>query len=239
VAVSSFAGKNVLVVGGSAGIGLALVGRLADEGALVTVWGRTQPEVPDNVRFSTVDVTVDFDPNALDIPAPLHCLAYCPGSITLAPFHRLSLKQFRVDYEVNVVGAVRVLQACLGAFCRDGASVVLFSSVAARVGLSFHASIGAAKSGVEGLARSLAAELAPRRIRVNVVAPSLTDTRLAKHLLENEGKRARAAGRHPLGRVGSPADPAAAAFFLLSDEAGWATGQVLGIDGGYGSLKVL
>jgi NAD(P)-dependent dehydrogenase (short-subunit alcohol dehydrogenase family) len=118
----------------------------------------------------------------------------------------------------------------------DRASVVLFSTVAVGTGMPMHASIAAAKGAVEGLTRSLAAELAPG-IRVNAIAPSLTDTPLAAGLLRSERQRAAAAERHPLGRIGQPSDLAATARFLLSEEAGWVTGQVLNVDGGMGALR--
>jgi NAD(P)-dependent dehydrogenase (short-subunit alcohol dehydrogenase family) len=170
---------------------------------------------------------------------PIDGLVYCPGSITLAPFHRLSLDQFSEDYEINVLGAVRVLQACLGNLNPEGSSIVLFSTVACRIGMSYHSSIAAAKSAVEGLVRSLAAELASKHIRVNAVAPSLTDTPLASNLLSTEDKRKRAAQRHPLGRIGSVSDIAGAVEYLLSEASSWVTGQILSVDGGLSSVKPL
>ena len=142
------------------------------------------------------------------------------------------------DWQTNVMGAVRVLQACQNRLkkARRGASVVLFSTVAVTTGMPFHASIAAAKGAVEGLARSLAAEWAPR-IRVNVIAPSLTDTGLAADLLDGEAKREAAAQRHPLKRIGTPAEVADLAVFLLGDAAGWMTGQVIGVDGGVSALR--
>jgi NAD(P)-dependent dehydrogenase (short-subunit alcohol dehydrogenase family) len=171
------------------------------------------------------------------LPDALEGLVYCPGSIRLQPFHRLRDEDFSADFELNLLGAVRVLRAalpCLKAVERG--SVVLFSTVAVATGMPMHASIAAAKGAVEGLTRSLAAELAPA-IRVNAIAPSLTDTPLAAGLLRTERQRAAAAERHPLGRIGQPSDLAAAARFLLSDEAGWVTGQVLHVDGGMGRLR--
>ena len=187
-------------------------------------------------RHLTWDATAgDFPVDQL--PETLEGLVYCPGSIRLQPFSRLRDEDFRADFELNLLGAVRVLRAALPCLKAAGrASVVLFSTVAVGTGMPMHASIAAAKGAVEGLTRSLAAELAPG-IRVNAIAPSLTDTPLAAGLLRSERQRAAAAERHPLGRIGQPSDLAAAALFLLSEEAGWVTGQVLHVDGGMGGLR--
>ncbi len=163
---------------------------------------------------------------------------YAPGSINLKPFQRFSLDDFRNDFEINVLGAVAAIQANLGRLRKaNGASIVLFSTVAVQTGMGFHASIATAKGAVEGLTRSLAAELAAAKIRCNALAPSLTDTRLAGALLSTDEKRDASNKRHPIGRVGTPQDLAAAAKLLLSDEGSWITGQVIGIDGGMGRLK--
>jgi NAD(P)-dependent dehydrogenase (short-subunit alcohol dehydrogenase family) len=170
------------------------------------------------------------------LPATLDGLVYCPGSILLKPFKSLGVQQFQADFELNVLGAVRCLQAAEGALKKGNApSVVLFSTVAVKKGMPFHASIAAAKGAVEGLARSLAAEWAPI-VRVNAIAPSLTDTPLAERLLASEEKRKAAADRHPLKRVGTAAEMASLAAYLLSPAAGFITGQVVGADGGMGSL---
>lgn len=237
-----FVGSSFLVVGASSGIGEQVALRLLDEGAAVYVWNRRPaPDLADRgAVVSTVDVSSDFDPAAPERPEILHGVVYAPGTINLAAFARLSPAQFLDDYNVNVVGAVRVLQAVQKELlAADGASVVLFSSVAARTGMHFHTSIAAAKAGVEGLAVSLAAELAPRNLRVNVVAPSLTDTPLAAKLLSNEKRREASAERHPLKRIGSPSEVASLVTWLLGSEAGWVTGQTIGVDGGLGSISGL
>jgi NAD(P)-dependent dehydrogenase (short-subunit alcohol dehydrogenase family) len=226
-------------MGGSAGIGLEIVRQLSGEGHLVIVGSRTTGglEALGGVTHSPVDVTSSALP-AESIPKKLDGLVYCPGSINLRPFRSLKPDVFLEDYQVNFLGAVRSIHACLTALKKaDGnAGVVLFSTVAVQTGMPFHASIASAKGAVEGLTRSLAAELAPK-IRVNAIAPSLTDTPLAASLLDGEDKRKAAAKRHPLQRVGHPRDIAAAACYLLSDAGAWMTGQILHVDGGMGALR--
>ncbi len=229
--------REILLVGGNSGIGRAVVEKLLARGDRVTALCRS----PDDLIGLGVDVH-SFDANgedAVSVPLPeqLDGVVYCPGSITLKPFHRTTGDDFLGDYRINVLGAVRVLQAALPALKRaDGASVVLFGSVAAAIGMGFHASIATAKAGVEGLARSLAAEWAPR-IRVNAIAPSLTDTPLAGDLLATAERREAAAKRHPLGRLGDADGIADLAVYLLSPAAGFVTGQVLRVDGGISGVR--
>jgi 3-oxoacyl-[acyl-carrier protein] reductase len=168
----------------------------------------------------------------------LHGLVYCPGSINLKPIQSLTEKDFLADYQINLIGAFKVIKASLKSLrASSDASVVLFSTVAAGTGMGFHASIAAAKGAVEGFARSVAAELAPKNIRVNVIAPSLTDTPMAAQLLSSDEKREASAKRHPLGKIGSAKQIAGLAGFLLTTNASWMTGQVIGIDGGLSKIK--
>jgi 3-oxoacyl-[acyl-carrier protein] reductase len=234
-----FTGKNILVAGGSSGIGLSLVNRLTRNGATVYSLSRmASADWTGNVQHIGLDVLGDVSSLGGLLPEKLDGLVYSIGSINLKPFTRLTEEDFMNDYKINVVGAAKVIQQAIKALKNSGAgSVVLISSVAARTGMSFHASIAAAKGGVEGRALALAAELATFNIRVNVIAPSLTDTPLAQNLLSTPEKKEASAKRHPLGKYGSPADISNAMAYLLSEESAWMTGQVIGIDGGLGKLK--
>ena len=178
-----------------------------------------------------------LNPTPIQAPESLDGLIYFPGSISLKPFHRLSAEDFLTDFRINCLGAISAIQSALPALkASASASIVLFSTVACAQGMPFHASIAAAKGAVEGMAKSLAAELAPK-IRVNVIAPSLTATALATNLLNSDAKREAAARRHPLQQVGNPDDVAALAAFLLSDESKFITGQILRPDGGLSSVR--
>lgn len=174
----------------------------------------------------------------MDLPSSLDGLVYFPGTVRLAPFHRITLEQFREDWEINVGGFINVLQRVLPALERGtNPSVVGLTSVAVQTGLGFHASIAQAKGGLETLLRALAAEYAPRGIRFNAVAPSLVESKMTENLVNSEDKRDRMNKRHPLGRFGQPQDIAEAVTFLLGPRSTWITGQVLGVDGGYGATR--
>jgi 3-oxoacyl-[acyl-carrier protein] reductase len=227
--------KNYLIVGGSSGIGLALATQLQQEQQNVWVASRNAPTL--DVPHIPLDVTQPIG-NAFDtLPDALHGIAYCAGTIHLKPFQRFTEEEILQDFQVNVMGAVRTLQALFPRLRKEGASVVLFSTVAVTLGMNFHSSIAISKSGVEGLAKSLAAEWATYQIRVNAIAPSLTDTPLAAKILSSDEKRESSGKRHPLGRVGKAEEIAEVAHFLLSDKTTWLTGQIIGVDGGMGALK--
>jgi 3-oxoacyl-[acyl-carrier protein] reductase len=227
--------RTILLIGGNTGIGLATAHQLLNRGDNVIAAVRQPGPLAElGVKVQPFDA---LNPTTLELPPVLDGLVYFPGTITLKPFHRLTPDDFLADFKVNCHGAVAAIQSALPALkASPEAAVVLFSTVAAAQGMPFHASIAAAKAAVEGLARSLAAELAPK-IRVNVIAPSLTDTPLASALLGGEAKREAGAKRHPLQRIGDPADTAKLVEFLLSDAARFMTGQTLRPDGGLSNLR--
>ncbi|TAE37299.1 MAG: SDR family oxidoreductase [Sphingobacteriales bacterium] len=229
---------NYLIIGGSSGIGLQLVKNLLSQGHTVYAASRQKKELPTEANFIELDVLGDVSVLKTQLPDELHGLAYCPGTINLKPFGRLTEDDFLNDYKTNVIGAVKVIQQVINKLkAVNTSSIVLFSTVAAKTGMGFHASVAASKSALEGLAVSLAAEFAANKIRVNVIAPSLTNTPLAANLLSSPERKEASDKRHPLGRIGTANEVADAAEFLLSDKSSWITGQVLGIDGGMSSLR--
>lgn len=236
---------KIVIYGGSGGIGIATARLLHQRGFDLHLVGRdvnrlaaTAAEL--GAAFTVGDVTDDslFARVAAEAGAPLAGLAYAVGTITLKPLARLGPADFARDFRINAEGAALAVQAALPALkaSAEPASVLFFSSVAVGQGFSAHASISMAKGAVEGLTRALAAELAPK-VRVNAIAPSLTRTPLAHALTENAQVAEAIAGLHALGRLGVPQDVAALAAFLLSSEADWITGQVIGVDGGRASLR--
>ncbi len=228
-------GMRYFLVGGSTGIGRALVDILLDQGHEVIVFSRERRDLPGKVTHYAGDILKDALPS---LTGPMHGVVYLPGSIQLKPFHLLSESQFRAEWELNFLGAAKTLQAVYSLLRQgEGASVVLMSTVAVQTGMPFHASIAAAKGAIEGLTRTLAAEWAPT-IRVNAVAPSLTHTPLAEKLLNTPEKQSQAAQRHPLKRIGNPTDIAHLIAFLLSPQSSWITGEIFHIDGGMHSLKI-
>lgn len=227
--------KNILIIGGNSGIGLSTVKRLHAEGHHLTIASRSDSALSE-LGISTQPFDAE-NPAPLDLPESLDGMIYFPGTITLKPFHRLTREDFLRDFQINCLGAAQAIQFALPVLKKSGsASIVLFSTVAVAQGMAFHASIASAKAAVEGLTKSLAAELAPK-IRVNAIAPSLTDTPLALPLLGNEAKREAAEKRHPLQNIGNPDHIAQLASFLLSDASSFITGQILHADGGLSSVR--
>lgn len=229
--------KNILFIGGSYGIGLEAAKLLAKDSNLI-IASRTSEELEHlDVKHISFDASKD-DITQLDLPDTLDGLVYFPGSINWKPFKMLSLESFEEEMNLNFFSLVKVVQGLLPKLKNsDQASLVFFSTVAAKVGMPFHTSISAAKGAIEGFAKSLAAEFAPS-LRVNVIAPSLTDTQLSNKLLSNDAKREKMDDRHPLKRVGTAKDIANAVDFLLSEKSNWMTGQIIGVDGGLSSLNI-
>ncbi|MFN4805225.1 MAG: SDR family NAD(P)-dependent oxidoreductase [Akkermansiaceae bacterium] len=227
--------KNILIIGGNSGIGLSTVKRLQTEGHHLTVASRSDSALSE-LGISTQPFDAE-NPALIDLPETLDGLIYFPGTITLKPFHRLTREDFLRDFQINCLGAAQAIQFALPVLKKsNSASIVMFSTVAVAQGMAFHASIASAKAAVEGLTKSLAAELAPK-IRVNAIAPSLTDTPLALPLLGNEAKREAAEKRHPLQNIGNPDHIAQLASFLLSDSSAFITGQILHADGGLSAIR--
>jgi short-subunit dehydrogenase len=228
---------NFLVVGASSGIGKAIAWQLAGEGHQVfATYHKNAIEAAQHMHphfLNVLDAQSDFS----FLPESLDGIAYCPGSINLKPFARIPVTDFTQDFNLQVGGAIKAIQAALPALKNNGkSSILLFSTVAVQIGLNFHTQVATSKGAIEGLTKALSAELAPT-IRVNCIAPSLTNTPLAATLLNTEQKVEANAVRHPMKRVGTVDDIASMACFLMSEKASWITGQIIHVDGGMGSIK--
>lgn len=231
--------KTYLIVGGTSGIGLETAKALSKDNRVIVI-SRTKRNLDDlqNVEFYSADVTKSIE----ELPSfngSLDGLVYCPGSINLKPLKSLKIEDFQNEFEVNLLGAVKVIKKYFNNLTSaEKSSIVLFSTVAVQIGMQYHASIASAKGAIEGLTRSLAAEFAPS-VRVNCIAPSITDTPLAEKLLNNETKLKTSEERHPLKRIGNAKEIASLVEFLLSDSASFITGQIIKVDGGLSSIKSL
>jgi NAD(P)-dependent dehydrogenase (short-subunit alcohol dehydrogenase family) len=226
--------KNILIVGGSKGIGNAILLQQLEKNKVYTI-SRTAPEMshPNLVHYS-LDVLQDTLPEI----ESLDTLIYCPGSITLKPIGSLSIDDFRNDFEINVIGAVKVIQKYLAALKKGNQpSILLFSTVAAKLGMPFHASIATAKAGLEGLVKSLGAELASS-IRINAIAPTITETTLAAGILRNDRMKENMVERHPMKGYLQPQEVAEMADFLISEKAKSISGQIFEMDYGIVSFKI-
>ncbi len=232
----------IIVMGANGGIGEDLAMRLKNSGRSVFATARDESSIAHlGVQSASVDV---FNPDqitsaiaAADTGEGIGGLAYCIGSIALKPFKGARDDDYLKSFELNTLGAVRALRAAEKGLKKAGGSVVLFSTIAVDQGFTNHALISTAKGAIEGLTKSLAAEWAPN-VRINCIAPSLSDTPLAKPLTSSEPMAKSIAAMHPIPRLGSAADSAAMAEFLLSEQSGWITGQILRVDGGRSRLRV-
>lgn len=229
--------KNFVIIGGSSGIGKELVQILEKEGN--NVFATYNENITDSygkVQYQKYDVLNDaFDLTSL--PDELDGLVYCPGSINLKPFKRFSEDDFLNDFKLQVVGATKIIKTLLPKLTSGStSSIVLFSTIAVQNGFNFHSQVSTSKGAIEGLTRSLSAEFAPK-IRVNAIAPSLTDTSLASKFLNTPQKIEAQAEKNPLKKIGTVKDVAEAATYLLTDKSSWITGQILHVDGGYSTIK--
>lgn len=226
--------KSVLIVGGSSGIGKSLVKMLLDTTKVISM-SRTPSEIThSNLVEYTCDVLNDSLPELTHVDA----IVYCPGSINLKPIGRLKQEDFTNDFSINVLGAVKVVQQYFPLLKNgNNPSILMFSTVAVKMGMPFHASVAASKGAVEGLVKSLAAEFAPT-VRVNAIAPTLTDTPLAVKLLRNDKLKEMRADVHPLKRYLQSEEVAEMAKFIISDKAMGFSGQVFEMDCGMVSLKI-
>ncbi len=226
--------KTYIVIGGSKGIGKELVRLLVSDNKVVNV-SRTAPDFSHvNLEHVSCNILTDELPDVESADG----LVYCPGSINLKPINRLSIADFKDDFEINVLGAVKSIQKYLS-ILKNGTnpSIVLFSTVASKLGMPFHASIATSKSGIEGLVKSLGAELAPT-IRINAIAPTVTDTELASKLLRNDKMVENMINRHPLKKYLNPKEVAEMASFLLSEKTTAISGQIFEMDCGIVSFKI-
>jgi NAD(P)-dependent dehydrogenase (short-subunit alcohol dehydrogenase family) len=226
--------RNILIIGGSKGIGNAIVMQEIENNKVFNI-SRNAPEITHtNLKHFSVDVLQETLPEIENIDV----LIYCPGSINLKPIGSLSIDDFRNDFEINVIGAVKVIQKYLPVLKKgNNPSILLFSTVAAKLGMPFHASIATAKAGIEGLVKSLGAELASV-VRVNAIAPTITQTTLAAGILRNDRMKENMAERHPMKNYLQPEEVAQMAHYLISDHAKSISGQVFEMDYGIVSFKI-
>ena len=230
--------QNFVIVGGSKGMGLAITRQLSGGGNQVYVLSRTNEELSgiENVTHVQWDAACEEFPVS-SLPDEVHGLAYCPGSLVLRSFKNLKPKVFRDDFEINVIGAVKTIQAAMPNLKSTGnASILLFSTVAVQQGMGAHASVAVSKGAIEGLTRTLAAELSPD-VRVNCIAPALTDTALTERYFSSPEKVQALGEKYPLGRTGTVNDMAAMSCLLLTNKGSWITGQVIGVDGGMSVVR--
>jgi len=237
---------KVLIYGATGGIGKATAERLRQEGCSLHLVGRDEARLQPMAATFDASYTIGdvkdedtFVRVTEDAGSELQGLVYAVGTLNLRSLRQLTPHDFLNDFQINAAGAAQAVRAALSALRKGNrpTSIVLYSSVAATQGFANHASIGMAKAAVSGLTLSLAAELAPA-IRVNAIAPSLTDTPLAEPLTSNDKMKEAIENFHALPRLGTAQEMAALTSFLLSADAHWITGQIIGADGGRSSLRI-
>lgn len=226
--------KNIVIIGGSKGIGNSIVLQQLENNTVHNI-SRTAPDIshPNLVHYS-IDVLQDVLPEIENVDT----LIYCPGSINLKPIGSLNIEDFRNDFEINVIGAVKTIQKYLPVLKKGtNPSIILFSTVAVKLGMPFHASIAVAKAGIEGLVKSLGAELASS-VRINAIAPTITETSLSANILRNDRLKENMIERHPMKGYLKPEEVAAMADFLISEKAKSISCQIFEMDYGIVSFKI-
>jgi NAD(P)-dependent dehydrogenase (short-subunit alcohol dehydrogenase family) len=226
--------NKIVIVGGSRGIGKEIINELVNDNMIINL-SRNKPELTHtNLSHYNIDILTSDLPDLEDVSSVI----YCPGSINLKPIGRISLDEFREDFEINVVGAVKIIQKYLPSLKKStNASILLFSTVATKLGMPYHSTVAASKSAIDGLVKTLGAELAPK-IRVNAIAPTITKTDLASKLLRNEKVIENMIERHPLKKILMPEEVAKMAKFLISTDASSISGQIFNLDAGIVSFKL-
>ena len=227
--------KNILLIGGSTGIGYELSQKLKEDNNIFISTRDQEKFNHPNIKTNKLDLDKEFETEWL--PEHLDGFVYLPGTINLRPFKGLKPSVFLEDFNINVMGCIKILQKLLPKIqAAENPSIVMFSTVAVKIGMPFHSSVSSSKGAIEGLTRSLAAEFAPK-IRVNAIAPSILDTPLAEKVLNSETKLENSRNRHPMKEIGSPKDISEVVKFLLEDNSNWMTGQIIPFDGGMSSVK--
>ena len=225
--------RNILIIGGTKGIGKAIVDLLVNENNIVCMSRNSTEFSHNNYSHITFDSTVDEFPDFEKVDT----LIYCPGTINLKPISTLSIEDFRKDFEINVIGAVKAIKKYIPLLKKGfNPSILLFSTVATKLGMPYHASVSASKSAIDGIVKTLGAELAPK-IRINAIAPTITQTELASKILRNDKVVENMIERHPLKKILSPEEVSKMSEFLISENASSISGQIINMDAGIVSFK--
>ncbi len=225
--------RHILIIGGTKGIGKAIIDLLIEENKIICMSRNVSDYNHENYNHIQLDATLDNFPDLEKIDS----LVYCPGSINLKPISTLSIEDFRNDFELNVIGAVKSIKKYLPLLKKgENPSILLFSTVATKLGMPYHASVSASKSAIDGIVKTLGAELAPK-IRINAIAPTITNTELASKILRNEKVLENMIERHPLKKILSANEVAKMAKFLISEDGSSISGQIINMDAGIVSFK--
>jgi|TARA_X000000950_G_scaffold286597_1_gene395990 NAD(P)-dependent dehydrogenase (short-subunit alcohol dehydrogenase family) len=225
--------RHILIIGGTKGIGKAIIDLLIEENKIICMSRSVSNYNHENYNHIQLDATIDNYPDLEKIDS----LVYCPGSINLKPISTLSIEDFRNDFELNVIGAVKSIKKYLPLLKKgENPSILLFSTVATKLGMPYHASVSASKSAIDGIVKTLGAELAPK-IRINAIAPTITNTELASKILRNEKVLENMIERHPLKKILSASEVAKMAKFLISEDGSSISGQIINMDAGIVSFK--